>query len=222
MESNELTATNIAAEIKSILTTNAQKCKLRTKNISRKNKDLSAPWFDKDCIDIKSNLRKLGNLLKKDPSNKEIRNDLLLQKRVFKKTVTHKKNSYQHDIFDEMTTKKNEKKQKDFWKLLGKLSPKKTNLSDNMSHDTLSIYFESLLNSNSHVELPPDNNERGKLDHSITLDELMKASSILKPGKSVGIDNISNEMISCLLNTYPKVILKLFNSILTNTEMVPH
>ena len=49
----------------------------------------------------------------------------------------------------------------------------------------------------------------------------MKASSILKPGKSVGIDNISNEMISCLLNTYPKVILKLFNSILSNNEMVP-
>ena len=57
----------------------------------------------------------------------------------------------------------------------------------------------TLLNSQSHSELPPDSKESGQLDYTITLDELMKASLILRPGKALGIDNISNEMISCLL-----------------------
>ena len=37
----------------------------------------------------------------------------------------------------------------------------------------------------------------------------------------MGIDNLSNEMISCLLENYPEVILKLFNSILDHNEIVP-
>ena len=49
----------------------------------------------------------------------------------------------------------------------------------------------------------------------------MKASLILKPGKALGIDNISNEMISCLLEIYPEVILKLFNSILNHNDIIP-
>ena len=43
LESNELTATNIAAEIKSILIINAQKCKLRTQKTPRKKQGLISP-----------------------------------------------------------------------------------------------------------------------------------------------------------------------------------
>ena len=46
------------------------------------------------------------------------------------------------------------------------------------------------------------------------MDELKKASYILKPGKAPGIDGILNEMILCLLNSKPLVILKLFNAVL--------
>ena len=61
-----------------------------------------------------------------------------------------------------------------------------------MSHMT---HFKSLLNSKSHVDLTADSNERGQLDYIITLDELKKAFAILKPGKTLGIDNLRNEMI---------------------------
>ena len=82
-------------------------------------------------------------------------------------------------------------------------------------------YFKSLLNSKLHVDIPPDSNERGQLEYTITLDELKKASAILKPGKALGIDNLSNEMILCLVENYPQVILKLFNYILNHNEIMP-
>ena len=119
-----------------------------------------------------------------------------------------------------MTIKKGHKRQKDFWKLLDKFSPKKTSISSNVPHDALSRHFKSLLNSKSHVDLPPDSNERGQLDYIITLDELKKASVILIPGKALGIDNLSNEIILCLLENHPQV-LKLLNSILDHSEIMP-
>ena len=78
-----------------------------------------------------------------------------------------------------------------------------------------------MLNNKVQEDIPPDSTERGPLDDSITLDELKKASAILKPGKALGIDNVENEMILCLVHNYPQVILKLFNSILKNNEIVP-
>ena len=59
------------------------------------------------------------------------------------------------------------------------------------------------------------------LDHKISLEELKKASAILKSGKALGIDNISNEMIQSLLECYPGIILLLFNSILESNEIIP-
>ena len=61
----------------------------------------------------------------------------------------------------------------------------------------------------------------GPLDYMISLEELKTASSVLKPGKALGIDNISNEMIRSLVNCYPEIILLLFNSILESNEIIP-
>ena len=53
------------------------------------------------------------------------------------------------------------------------------------------------------------------------MEELKSASGTLKSGKAVGIDNLHNEMISSLLGTHPEVILKLFNTILSSSEVIP-
>ena len=55
----------------------------------------------------------------------------------------------------------------------------------------------------------------------MTEKELEDAGGRLKLGKSVGIDNTSNEMIISLLDTHPKLILKLFNSILKSGKIIP-
>ena len=62
----------------------------------------------------------------------------------------------------------------------------------------------------------------GPLDYEILLDEMIKASSILKPGKSPGYDNITNEMISISLSMYPLIFLSLFNRILKEGGALRH
>ena len=219
--SENMSAINIAAEIKNILLTNAQNCHIKMKKNPKPNSKQSAPWFDKECIDIKDNLRKLGSSLKKEPCNNILRSSLSQQKKLLKKLTTQKKYRYKKGILNEMANNYNNKNQKDFWKLLDKLSQKKPNISNYIKHDTLSSHFRSLLNTKGQVNLPPDSKERGPLDGTITLEELEIAAAILKPGKALGIDSVSNEMISCLLQNYPQIILKLFNTILNSNEIVP-
>ena len=64
--------------------------------------------------------------------------------------------------------------------------------------------------------------EDGQLDNEITLDELNESAKTSLPlGKAVGVDNLSNEMIASLIDIYPELVLKLFNSILNSGEIMP-
>ena len=70
--------------------------------------------------------------------------------------------------------------------------------------------------------MPDNSTEVGPRDYIITMEELQKASNILKPGKAMGIDNTSNEMLLSLLECHPKIILLLlFNSIIVSCEVIP-
>ena len=51
--------------------------------------------------------------------------------------------------------------------------------------------------------MSPKCRERGPLDQEITLQELLKGSGILKSGKGVGVDNLSTEMLACLVEVHP-------------------
>ena len=90
-----------------------------------------------------------------------------------------------------------------------------------MSHNALLEHFKSLLNTSSVVNIPPECKEHGQLDQQITPEELKKGSECLKPGKAVSVDNICNEMIYCLVEANPSVVLKLFNLILLNNTILP-
>ena len=64
-------------------------------------------------------------------------------------------------------------------------------------------------------------NESGSLDYNFTMKELKKACSKLKTGKACGFDDICNEMIISLVNTHPKILLKLFDEILQSGDVTP-
>ena len=53
------------------------------------------------------------------------------------------------------------------------------------------------------------------MDKVIDDDELQKASTNLKTGKSCGLDQIANEMILCVFEVCPHIFKNLFNSLLT-------
>ena len=138
-----------------------------------------------------------------------------------KRMVTRKKRAHKETILHQMTQKKNENNQKDFWKLLKKISPKNNNDSLNVPPHSFLDHFKTVLVSNTPGDKPPENSEGGPLDYTINIEELKGASGILKPGKAVGIDNLHNEMISSLVETHPEVILKLFNAILSSSVINP-
>ena len=63
--------------------------------------------------------------------------------------------------------------------------------------------------------------EIGPLDYEITTEELKNGSYVLRPGKSTGPDPISYEMLECITEKQPNILLKLFNSILLNNGNTP-
>ena len=72
----------------------------------------------------------------------------------------------------------------------------------NISPEKLPKHFITTLTSQRKVNIPLDSTEKGNLD-TFTLEELKKASSILKKGKATCIDNLCYEMIACLIDIYP-------------------
>lgn len=88
-------------------------------------------------------------------------------------------------------------------------------------HNALKNHFKTLLNSSDHNEIPPKSDTPGHLDYPITLEELKKSGEILTSGKAVGVDNISNEMLSCLIESNLLILIKLFNLIMSGGEVLP-
>ena len=194
-------------------------CNLKKKKL-QEGEIASSPWFDRECEDEKIGLRNLGSQLKQNPCDQNIRTELNKQKRNFKKLVKSKKRQYKHNTLKQMTNKKN-KDQKYFWNMLKRISPSRNIATGGIPPETFADYFKTILTSKNPLDIPEDSKDIGPLDYNISLEELKKASTILKPGKALGIDNISNEMIQSLLDCYPEIILLLFNSILELNEIIP-
>ena len=91
-----------------------------------------------------------------------------------------------------------------------------------ISGERWNVHFKSVLQSKNKNDgqLPKNTAELGTLDHEITEEEVKLGAYILRNGKSPGMDCISNEMISCLLEVKPEMIRKLFNSILKQPTII--
>ena len=106
-----------------------------------------------------------------------------------------------------------------FWKLLDKMNTKTNEnlFKSGISGKRWKSHFQELFSKNvTDSPIPDSPSTSGPLDHEITIEELEESSYILRNGKSTGRDGILNEMIRCLLNTHPDVILTLFNVILSS------
>ena len=131
-----------------------------------------------------------------------------------------KKNEFKAGILNQLSCER--KNTRNFWKILDKLG-QKTNESifkRSISGSRWVNHFKGLFTAQNRPDIPLSPIDSGCLDFEITSEELEKASYILRPGKSSGIDGISNEMISSLLKTTPKAILTLFNTILQSGKPI--
>ena len=78
--------------------------------------------------------------------------------------------------------------------------------------------FWLIYSCNQEIKELIDSNVESPLNLPITTDEIYEASKFLKNNKSVGLDQISNEMIKCALPFMHTALKRLFNSILWNTH----
>ena len=109
----------------------------------------------------------------------------------------------------------NNKAPRKFWKLLDKIAQ---NSSKNISTHNIKMsnwisHFKSILNTKDKIDIPVINDSVVPLDFQSTMEELAAATEILKAGKCPGLDNITNELILCIFNSYRCIILSLFNKI---------
>ena len=100
-----------------------------------------------------------------------------------------------------------------FWNLLSKLGNDKEEIdyATYISQNSWVNHFEEIRCGENEPTYPPDSTEEGPLDHDITIEELIAASKILKNGKASGVDMISYEMLKCMIEFNPLIILKVFN-----------
>ena len=223
-ELNNLNITNTAkiiSKFTEIIQNISQKAGLKRKGVKNRRNRNDPSWFDKECRAAKNNLRCQGNIVKRQPNCTDQKLKLFEQKRNFKKLIKDKKKRFKENIIQEMAL--NKKNSKQFWKLLDKLKEPKhdTDFVRSISEQNWKQYFESILIGEKQPQYPCDCTDRGPLDGKISLEELKEASYILKSGKSSGIDAISNEMLLCILEFKPNILLDMFNSVLLHSGKTP-
>ena len=148
------------------------------------------------------------------------REKLCFLKREYQLKIKEKKIKYKNDILADLES--SGKNSKYFWKIIKKLDARHNEnfFKKGITGGSWKKHFESLGTPDTQFEIPSTPNENGPLDYEITTEELDSASYILRPCKSSGLDGVSNEMILCHLKVSPKIILKLFNTILESGKPI--
>ena len=197
-----------------------QEAKSSCKPKKSKPKKRDQPWFDAECKEIKSEIIGCGKTLRSAPQATSVREKIYFLKKKLRNLLKKKKHSFQNAVIDDMCADMSNGEQKKYWKQLKKLEISKDN-NKYIPDYTLINHFREILHDDSiKLKYSTDNQGEGILDYEITEEDLQKATKILKLGKGVGVDNIYNEMIKPLVDTHPKLILKLFNDILAERQAI--
>ena len=206
---------NMVHDIQNLLKETANKCKVKK---TRKRNKSDPPWFDKECKTLKDNIRKYGGMLRQQPDNTTTRVKLYVEKKKLRNMVRKNKYNHRKSIVDSMCENLSMGEKKQYWQMLRKLENSKDDTAY-MHEQRMIDHFKNILHDPNIKEdnIPKNNSSPGSLDEPINKDELDVATKILKTGKSPGLDNVINEMITPLVKKYPELILKLFNNILANT-----
>lgn len=220
MENQDVQAQNLANTITETLLQACDSSGLKPKKV-KSSESSSEPWFDRECLSLKNSIKKKCRKLRNTPNCcKKLDHEILTENKQLKKLVKQKKKEYKNNIINEMSLKKRE--QKLFWRLLDKLDNKKDNIfKDHISGDRWTHHFKKVLRDEARdIVYPPNSDSTGPLDYEITLQELIEASYVLRLNKSSASDLISNEMIRCLMDANPDILLKLFNTVFQTNEKI--
>ncbi len=185
-------------------------------------------WFDLDCISLRRELRKIGAKLQRNPLNVHIRQSYKVVRKQYKKFTKHKMTAFKDTILKQLDNL-NENNPQSFWKLYDDLVKlDKEDKANPISSSEWVKHFNQLFSiaqqaNNSDFQNHIDeylnshtDSVFNSLNFHINTNEISKAISKLKLGKSSGLDSISNEMIKAGSTTLLPLFQKLFNFIFTH------
>ena len=177
------------------------------------------PWFDEECKLIKQEIVNCGNTLRSAPHATSIREKIYIMKKKLRNLTRKKKLAFQTKTIDEMCKDMSNGEQKKYWKQLRKLETTRDNTKYIPDYTLINHFREILHDDDIKLKYTTDETE-GILDYEITEEELLLATKILKLGKGIGVDNVYNEMIRPLVDTHPKLLLRLFNDTLAERQQI--
>ncbi len=202
----------------------------RRKQAHRRNKYTATQ--EKEYVNLKNQLKSLGILLQKYPTNPYIRGQFYHLKRNFN-SILKKANIKKRETILNKIQELEDKNPAAFWNLVNSLRNKKTN-EEVIDPEVFYEYFKQLHAGAGNVH--HDHNFKAKIDNmisklagnnwvnildkSISQDELKKVVPQLKNRKASSFDHITNEMIKHSVNSLSGILLKLFNHIL-HSECFP-
>lgn len=196
----------------------------------RKNCRKKRKWFNNDCEAMRSELRKIGKQLHKEPYNTPKRHYYHLLRRKYKQLVNKSKSEFRGGILHQLENL-NDSDPQAFWKLYDQLIDldKQDRLNPIPAQEWVQ-HFTNVFSSTNHqhqlnaqdsMEDFINQNVDGvfnELNFHITEEEISKAIGGLKSGKASGLDQISNEMLKASSTALIPVLNILFNQILTRSS----
>ena len=175
------------------------------------------PWYDRQCMTTKNNVKKKLAECKKNKFETKILNDYNKMKYEYKKLIKIKKNEFEMNKTMELANATNPKQ---FWEIINRFryAPLQVEM---ISLEDWGRYFKEIY---SRVEVIPQvlGNRVSDtiLDSQITLDETLLSLIKCKNGKSPGSDNISSEFYKFLPENWIYYLNLLFNRIMEE-EIIP-
>ena len=186
---------------------------------------ITKKWFEQECETEKENLQFLGENISKDTNNSELRQLLRNKKKRFKQTCRRKKQEYISKGLSNIDMQNS----KETWRQIGKifnLGKRKTHGAETVSTEQFYKYFKqqnatplnNILDPETNMETHSNERVEGPLDYPITDEEFKAAINKLKANKSLGIDNILNEVIKIGKDAIKGHLVNLFNRILDTSK----
>ena len=185
--------------------------KIKKTNNTAQNKK---KWFDKECNNLKREVRKLGRHKGKDPRNNLLREKYHEKLGQYKRTCNSKKFKFWQDNF--IILEKACKDPKEFWNKWRECTEHfETKLRTKITGETWFNYFSNLHTADIGDKMPGASiNPKQpcvKLNRPFTITELTEEIKKIKTNKSVGYDRISNEMIKNSPMMVKRILLDFLN-----------
>lgn len=184
-------------------------------------------WFDSECYEARRHYSHLKNRLKRSETlvnGKEIRDELSIAAKAYKKLIANKKEAYFATKNQVLKTMKSNNSH-EYWKIINKCCSEKRP-PPNIDLDTFAQHFQKLSTTGDSVEnfdmnliMPDSPNEW--INMPFSLSEITECIKHLRNHKACGIDNIHNEFLKACPPAMINLFVGLFNLVLDSGVIPP-